>query len=310
MLASLQEKDALAKNTLAFVEDRLGLVSHDLDSIEKKVQQFKSGRNAVDISTQGTLFLQNVSANDQKLSDVNTQISVLNQVEKFVKSKESTGGIVPSTRGVSDPMLSQLMDRLYSSELEYEKLKQTVGENNPNLVSIQDQINKIKPNILQNIQSQQQSLNAAKQNLQSTNGNYNSMLQAVPQKERQLLDISREQEMKSQVYASLLQKREESELAYASTVSNNRVVDEAQASPIPVSPKRMLVYLIAVVALLGICIAIISISETLTGKILYRNEIESRTSIPIIGEVAFDKSKKPIVIESGRRSFIAEEFRK
>lgn len=308
--SEINEKNALAKNTLKFVEERLNVVARDLDSIEKKVQEYKSARGAVDIGAQGQLFLQNVSANDQKLSEVNTQISVLAQVEKFVKNNENAGGIVPSTFGVSDPMLSQLMDKLYTSELEYEKLKKTVGENNPNLVSLRDQINKIKPNILQNIQSQQQSLNAAKQNLQSTNGGYSSMLQAVPQKERQLLDISREQQLKSMVYASLLQKREESELAYASTVSNNRVVDDAHAGPVPVSPKRMLNYLIAVFAFLGICTAIITVKENLTGKILYRNEIESRTSIPIIGEVAFDKSKKQIVIESGRRSFIAEEFRK
>jgi capsular exopolysaccharide synthesis family protein len=115
--------------------------------------------------------------------------------------------------------------------------------------------------------------------------------------------------MKSAVYASLLQKREESELAYASTVSNNRIVDDAQAGPYPVSPKKVLVYLVALVLFVGSCIAVITIRESLTGKILYRNEIEARTSIPIIGEVAFDKSKKPIVIESGRRSFIAEEFR-
>ncbi|HEV2832099.1 MAG TPA: Wzz/FepE/Etk N-terminal domain-containing protein, partial [Hanamia sp.] len=200
--SEINEKDALAKNTLKFVEERLNIVSHDLDSIEKKVQQYKSGRGAVDIGAQGQLYLQNVSANDQKLSEVNAQLSVLDQVEKFVKSKENDGGIVPSTVGVSDPMLSQLMDRLYASELEYEKLKKTVGENNPNLVSIRDQINKIKPNILQNIQSQQQSLNATKRNLQATNSGYTSMLQAVQQKERQLLDISREQQMKSLVYAS------------------------------------------------------------------------------------------------------------
>ena len=307
--SEINEKNALAKNTLAFVEERLNIVAQDLDSIEKKVQQFKSGRNAVDISKQGTLFLENVSSNDQKLSEVNTQISVLNQVENFVKNKENTGGIVPSTLGVSDPMLSQLLDKLYTSELEYEKLKKTVGENNPSLVSIQDQINKIKPNILQNIQSQQRGLNAVKQNLQSTNSGYSSMLQAVPQKERQLLDITREQQMKSAVYASLLQKREESELAYASTVSNNRIVDDAQAGPNPVSPKKALVYLVALALFLGTCIAVITVRESLTGKILYRNEIEARTSIPIIGEVAFDKSKNPIVIESGRRSFIAEEFR-
>ncbi|MEO9021858.1 MAG: polysaccharide biosynthesis tyrosine autokinase, partial [Ginsengibacter sp.] len=288
----------------------LNIVSHDLDSIEKKVQQYKSARGAVDIGAQGQLYLQNVSANDQRLSEVNTQLSVLNQVEKFVKNKENSGGIVPSTVGVSDPMLSQLMDRLYTSELEYERLKKTVGENNPNLIAIRDQINKIKPNILQNIQSQQQSLTATKQNIQATSGGYTSMLQAVPQKERQLLEISREQQMKSLVYASLLQKREESELAYASTVSNNRVVDDAQASPYPVSPKTLLIYAMTVVVFLGICFAIITILESFTGKVLYRNEVESRTSIPIIGEVAFDKSKNPIVIEAGRRSFIAEEFRK
>jgi capsular exopolysaccharide synthesis family protein len=309
--AEMEEKDALAKNTLAFVEDRLGIVSHDLDSIEKKVQQYKSGRNAVDISTQGTLFLQNVSANDQKLSEVNMQLSVLDQVEKFVTKKDNTNGaIVPSTLGVSDPMLSQLLDKLYTSELEYNQLRKTVGENNPKIVVIEDKINKIKPIILENIQSQKQSLQAAKQNLFETNSAYNSMLRTVPQKERQLLDISREQQIKSDIYSFLLQKREESELAYASTVSNNRIVDDAQAGPDPVSPRRLLIYLVAVVIFLGLGIAIITIRESFTGNVLYRNEVESRTSIPIIGEIAFDKSKNPIVIEAGRRSLVAEEFRK
>ncbi|MGH2563391.1 MAG: GumC family protein, partial [Ginsengibacter sp.] len=194
--STINEKDKLARNTLAFVEDRLSLVAHDLDSIEKKVQQYKSDKGAVDVGTQAQLYLQNVSGNDQKLSEVNMQLSVLNQVQKFVTNKDNSSAIVPSTLGVSDPLLSSLLDKLYNSELEYERLKKTVGENNPTLVAVTDQINKIKPNILQNIQSQQQSLNAAKQNLYSTNGSYNSILQSVPQKERQLLDISREQETK------------------------------------------------------------------------------------------------------------------
>jgi capsular exopolysaccharide synthesis family protein len=305
------EKDALASNTLAFVNERLEIVSHDLDSIEKKVQQYKSGNHAVDISTQGQLFLQNVSANDEKLGNVTTQLAVLNQVENFVKTKsDNGGGIVPSTLGVSDPMLTQLIDQLYSAELEYSKLKKTVGENNPSLVALADKINKIKPSILDNIHSQRQSLNATKQNIYAMNSAYNSILQTVPQKERQLLDISREQQIKSNLYAFLLQKREESEIAYASAVSNSRVVDYAQSSPYPVSPKTMLIYLISIVLLIGLCGAFIFIKEFLTGKVLYRNEIEALTAIPIIGEIAFDKSKQSIVIEKGRRSFVAEEFRK
>jgi capsular exopolysaccharide synthesis family protein len=306
-----QEKDALAKNTLSFVNNRLALVSHDLDSIEKKVQQFKSGNRAIDISTQGQLFLQNVSENDQKLGDVNTQIAVLDKVENFVKSNtNSKAGIVPSTLGVGDPMLNQLLEKLYTSELEYDNLKKTVGENNPSLVAIADRINKIKPSILSNIKSQRQVLNATRENIASTNGAYNSILQAVPQKERQLLDISREQQIKSNLYSFLLQKREESEIAYASAVSNSRVVDYAQASPDPVSPKKMMIYMMFIVLFLGICGGFIFVKEYLTGKVLYRQEIESLTSIPIIGEVAFNKSKDKIVIEKGTRSFVAEEFRK
>lgn len=309
-LAAVNEKDKLARNTLSFVDERLNMVAHDLDSIEKKVQEYKSGRGAVDVSVQGQLFLQNVSTNDQKIAELNTQLSVLNEVQKFVIDKDNKGAIVPSTLGVTDPLLSQLLDKLYTSELEYERLKKTVGENNPTLVAITDQINKIRPNILQNIQSQQQSLNAAKQNISATNGSYNSLLQSVPQKERQLLDISREQATKSNIYAFLLQKKEESELSYASTVSDHRIIDPAQAGSVPVSPKKTLIYIVYIVGCVGVCFVIIIAREMFSGKVLYRNEIESRTAIPIIGEIIFNKERTTLAIDAGKRSFIAEEFRK
>lgn len=306
-----EEKDALAKNTLAFVSERLELAAHDLDSIEKKVQQFKSSNEAVDLSAQGQQILQNVSANDQKLGEVNTQLAVLDKVEEFVRSNENTkGGIVPSTLGLGDQMLSQLIDKLYTEELEYNNLKKTVGENNPSLLAIKERINTIKPSILSNISSQRQSLLASRSNISSHNSEYNSVLRAVPQKEKELLDISREQQIKSDLYSFLLQKKEESEIAAASAVSNSRVVDYAQASGVPVSPKRTIIYGMFIVLFLGLVAGFIFIREFLTGKVLYRQEIESLTSIPIIGEIAFDKSKDNIVIEKGARTFIAEEFRK
>jgi capsular exopolysaccharide synthesis family protein len=305
------EKDALAKTTLSFVSNRLALVAADLDSIEREIQQFKSKNQAVDIGTQGQLFLGNVSANDQKLGELNTQLAVLDKVDEFVKSnKDSKAGILPSTLGISDPMLSQLIDKLYNTELEYDKLRKSVGENNPNLIALKDQINKIKPGILSNISSMRQSLLASKQNIASTNAAYNSILQTVPQKEKELLEISREQQIKSNLYSFLLQKKEESEIAYASSVSNSRVVDYAQAQWGPVSPNRKLIFGFFIILFTGLVAAFIFIKEFFTGKVLYRQEIESLTSIPIIGEIAFDKSKDKIVIEKGRRSFVAEEFRK
>jgi capsular exopolysaccharide synthesis family protein len=309
--AAIDEKNSLAKNTLEFVEERLNIVAKDLDSIEKNVQQYKAVRGATDISTQGQLYLQNVSSNDQKLGEINMQLAVVDQVEKAISNNQSSSGsLMPSALGVTDPSLTQLMTNLNTSEMEYDRLKKTVAENNPMLVSLRDQINKLRPSILENVQLQKRNLEASRGNLSVTNNKYSSMLSTIPQKERQLLEMSRDQNIKNGIYSFLLQKREESELSYASTLSDSRVVNKAQSTKKPVSPNKMLIYIAALAVAFGICIALISAREAFSRKVLYRHELESLTSIPIIGEVAFNKTKEELVIEAGKRSFIAEEFRK
>lgn len=309
-LATLAEKNRLAASTFEFVNNRLAVVEKELLEIEKKAQTYKSSRGAVDISTQGELFLRNIRENDQRLADVGLQVSVLNEVEKYVKSKENGDGIVPSTVGLADPTMSDLVNKLYEEQLEYNKLKKTVGENNPKLIAVRDRIEKLRPSLLENIQSQRTSLEAARTNLASTNSNYNSVLYTIPQKERELIDISRQQAIKSNLYEFLLQKKEQTELSLYSILSDTRIVDKAQSSKHPVSPKGKLIYLVALIFSLAIPAGFVSIKELFNRKVLFRHEIEELTKTPIIGEISFDKGKDPVVIQEGKRTFIAEQFRK
>ena len=307
---SILEKNTLARNTLSFVDEQLNTVTQDLDSIEKRVQQYRSGSNVVDISAQGTNYLKNVSENDQKLGDVNMQLSMLSLVEKTVANNQIGEILAPSTLGMNDPTLSTLLNQLQTSQAEFDKLKKTVGSNNPALVSLGDRINKLRPSILENIQNQKLGLSASKQSLNATNSNYNALLSSVPVKEKQLVEISRQHQNKSNLYQSLLQKKQEAEMSLASVVSNSRVVDKALAGKFPVSPKKKIIYLMALVGALGLGIGIIIIKDSITGKIIYRSEIEKMTSIPILGEITFEKTKSPLVIEKGTRSFVAEEYRR
>lgn len=304
------EKDKLAENTLLFVTNRLDMVVNELDSIEERIQKYKSGKGAIDLGKQGELYLENVSANDQRLSEITTQLSILGQIETSIKNNETSNDLAPSVLGINDPVLTQLIDKLQTSELQYEKLKKTVGENNPNLTAIKDQSNLLKTNLLQNIKGQKQSLNAAKENIKLTNATYNSILQFVPQKERQLLDISREQQIKRELYSFLLQKKEESELAYSALNSKNRVVDMANIHPTPVNIKKSFIILIGIIVSLGVFILFITIRDFILNRIQYRSDIASLTEIPIIGEIDFDRSKQPIVIEGPGKSIVAEQFRK
>jgi capsular exopolysaccharide synthesis family protein len=307
--ASLEDKTKLASTTSSFVGEKLKEVEQDLDNIEKKLQGYKSTKGAVDIGTQGKLFLESVNETDQKLADIDLQLSALNEVEKYVKDKESTGGIFPSMIGLKDQMLPELLTKLNNHELEYDKLKKTTAENNPVLTSIREQINKIRPGILENIENQRANLQASKLNLHSTSNSLSSVLQSIPQKERELVEISRQHEIKSNLYAFLLETKAKSDFAKMKQ-PDTRIVDNAQASTEPVSPKSKLIYIVALIMSLVIPASLVSIKEFLNRKILYRHEIENLTNTPIIGEISLDKSKDPLVIVEGKRTFIAEQFRR
>ena len=308
--ASINEKNALAKSTLAFIEQRLNVVGAQLNTIEQQIQQYKAQSGAFDISTQGQLFLQNVTSNDQKLGEINVQLSLMNDLQSQLESNTSLSGNHTVLLGNVDPILTQMIGSLNDAELEREKLKKTVAENNPMLISISDQIAKIKENINNNIRDQRRNLEATKGNLFATNTNYNNLLHDIPVKERALLEISREQNIKSGIYSFLLQKREESELSFVSNIAESRIINHAQALNNPVSPNVLIVFGMALCAVFGIPVTLIGVKETLSSTILYRSEIESMVKVPIIGEIEYHKKSHPLAIENGKRSLAAEEFRR
>ncbi|MBC7451042.1 MAG: capsular biosynthesis protein, partial [Cytophagales bacterium] len=59
-LAGINDKNALADNTMQFVDERLKHVKVEIDSIEKEIQLYRSGQGAVNLSEQSSVFLRNV----------------------------------------------------------------------------------------------------------------------------------------------------------------------------------------------------------------------------------------------------------
>ncbi len=306
----MDKRNQLATNTLNFIQDRMINVENDLNQLEGQIQVYKSNRGAVDLSEQGRLYLQNVGDNDRQLSDIKLQLSVLDQVERYVISKNKTSGIVPATLGLNDPILTQLLDRLYDAEMQYDRLKKTTAENNPILSSLEDEIEKIRPGILENIRNQRENLDASLSNLNSSRGRYNSIINSIPMKERELVEINRQKAIKDNLFNYLLQKREEAALSYAPTEEESRIVDTAQASLYPVSPKKILIYLLALFLAFGLGVVYVTIKEVLSNKILFRSQLENLSSIPVLGELPFVKTEKDNLLPINKEALpLIEEMR-
>lgn len=296
----------VAQNTLSWIEKRLGEVTTELDSLEKGIQTYRNNQGVVDISEQSRLYLQGAEETDKQLNAYNIQMAALDEVEKYVKSKSTEGSIVPSTFNISDPILKDLVDKLYNAESNYQKLKGTTGENNPILISVQEEINKTKPSILENIQNQKSSLNAGISRLNQMNSKYSSMLSTIPKKERNLVEVSRARSTKADIYTFLLGKREEVIYSINSASHDSYFVDKPHSDDGPVSPNRNLLAMMALVAPLGLGALGISLKEMLNSKILYRADIEKICSFPVAGEIIYHKNENLL---SPENSFVAEQFR-
>jgi capsular exopolysaccharide synthesis family protein len=307
--SSVETENLLAANTLVFVEERLRDVERELDSIERRTQQFRSAQNVIDLSEQGRIFLESVADNDRRIVEINAQLAVLDQVARYVNGEGRDIGIVPTTMGIEDPVLAQLLQRLNTLELQRANLGATTGDNNPLVQSVDNEIRKIRPNIRSIVNNQQARLRASRNNLAGTAGQLNATLRTIPQKERQLLEISRQQAVKRDLYAFLLQRREEAALSSASGIAENRVVDWADASIGKKSSKKLLPLIGSLVLAFAAGVAFIFYKEDLSSKVLFRTEAESLLPFPVAGEIHYGADRTPIVVGNDVQTAAAEQFR-
>ncbi len=307
--AGVDDKNLTTANTLNFIDDRLVLVAKDLSTVENDQQEYRTKEGVVNLTEQGTAFLNNVQHNDESISQIQIQLDVLDEIEKYIVKKNGVKGSAPSTLGITDPLLNQLFEKLNTSELELDKQSQTSGENSTTIQTSKNQVNQIKSSILENIHTQRQNLLTTKNRLQGELDKNSYLLKNVPQKERQLLEITRQQAIKNSIYTYLLQKKEEAALSKASAVADSRVVNYAESTSYPIKPIALNIYLIGLFMGVFAGVAFVLIREQFNQEVLFRSDIERATNAPILAEIMHDESSEALVIKDGKRTIIAEQLR-
>lgn len=305
---ALEDKNHEATNTLQFIDQRLHLITDELGSVEKDVETYKSVQGITDLSEEANLFLEKVKENDSKLSEVEIQLKVLDGVETYLKSSQT--GVAPATLMISDPVMTGLLVKLNELEGQQEKYLRTTQSKNPLLETINSQVANLKAAIRENIVNQKQGLQITRNSLKQLNSRFESSIRTIPKKEREFVNIKRQQGIKESLYLMLLQKKEETAISYASTVTDSRIVDDPYSTPLPVKPQKSIIYLIALLAGIVIPAGLINLRTLLNNKIQSRKEIENETGLTIFGEIGKKTSDmKDNIVDIKSNSVIAEQFR-
>ena len=307
-ISGILDKNQTAARTLAFIDNRLGIVTSQLDSVERNVESYRSRNQVIDLSAQAQSYLERVTDYDKNRSEIDIKLDVLNDVSRYINSKGQKAGTVPSLALLNDPTLTTLVSKLYDAEFQLEKNRSIAGEQSDAVLLARAQISKLQDDIRENIGNVRKSLLSARNNINSTIGASSNMLSLIPQKERGLIDVTRQQAIKNNIYSYLLQRREETALNSASTIADLRVIEKADSYG-PIKPVAKNYYLVGLIIGVVLALFIILVREQFNRKVLFTSEIEEKTKVPVVGEIIQVASKTPIVIQEGKRTIIAEQFR-
>src|SRR5579872_6999908 len=308
-LAAVEDKNKVTSNTLSFIKERIDVIAGELSADEKNVEQYKSSNRITDISSESQIFLQSVGDNDAELNKVLIQLSVLDNLENYLSHDSDNSSKLPSMLGVNDPTLLGLVTQLGESQLKKQSLLETVPETNPLVSSYTEQINALKHAIDASVQNLKKGLQITKQQLETKNNQYENTIREVPSKERGLLDVMRQQEIKNSLFTYLLQKREETAMQLVSGVADSRTIDTARSSRNPIKPVKELIYISFFFLGIILPVSIIYLKDNLNFRITQRRDIEKHTKVPILAEISHSDDENVLIASSKPRSMIAEQIR-
>ncbi len=306
----ITDRQLVSKRTLDFIDDRFAFLAQELDSIEVDKKDFKQDNNLVYLEADSELSMQQRSQSDQEVFKVENQLAIVKLIENALNSSTSND-LLPANIGIDNSSINGLIQDYNTAVLEKGKLVSSGGINNPTVKFLNIKLSDLKLNINRSLNSYKEQLQVSEKQLKTRNSRFRGEVSRLPEKEKLLRAIERQQKIKESLYLLLLQKREEAAINLAITEPSVKVVEHALSGSHPVSPKRNIFYAGSILAGLLIPYGILYILFMLDTKLHGKKDIEQLTSeIPVAAEIPVIKdSKKNIFKDPNDRSALAESFR-
>lgn len=303
----INERNAEGMKTLEFIDSRLDILSNDLATSEEDVETYKKQHRIVDVAAEATYQTTKKAKLENELIASETEFEILKMTDEFLSDPNNKYELIPTT--VATASVKDAINNYNGLIVRRMNLARTAKDGNISLKMLNEQIDAVRENILTSLARTIDQQKVELGELRSQFGGTSAKLGNIPTQEREYRSIQRKQSIKEQLYIFLLKRREETAMLIANATPKGIIVDEAYALQEPVSMKKKIVLLIALMLGLIIPPVLIAIKNFLRNKFSDKEELERHTSIPVLGEICTDRSGDHLVVKPGVTSSVAELFR-
>lgn len=310
----VDKKNKVSKMAMKFLDAQLIIIGDSLRLYEDQVEMFKKKNITTNMAEETSRLYQKLLGLEDQKFQYKLLDNYFTYVVELLRADQYEGIFTPSSVGITDNIISQLITQLIDEEAQVSLYKSNSIrgvdnlENNPALHSKLLRISLLKKDILKTIDNTRKTQVINTRFINDQIKTVEGQLRKLPRTERELIEIQRNYSLKENLYVFLLQKRTEAGLSEASTTSDIVVVNPPMASS-AISPKIYLNYLIAFLVGLILPIGLLVILELIDTKIQSREDIEGYTSVPVIGGIGHNPQSSPLILVHKPRSAMAESFR-
>lgn len=306
---AIEEKRRIADTTSEFINNRIQLISGTLSNVDQDAQELLTQKGMTGSGLEVGAAVQVSAGSRQNLENAKVQLQMVSGLKEYVEGE--AGYEEMPVVDVGNGAISQATMQYNQLVAERKRLLKSADEQNPMIVNLDEQLDGLKNTMESSLSSLERNVGMNVSTLQSQLGRIQGTIYSAPENQRELRNITRKQETTESLYLYLLQKREESQIAFASAEPKSNVIDKAYiASPTPVTPKTKITYLAALMLGLLVPFGVIYGKDLLDTKIHNKHNLEDITKdVPVLGELPrLGKKDKKLIIKDDR-SVLAEALR-
>jgi tyrosine-protein kinase Etk/Wzc len=307
----IEKKYIKAENTTRFIDAQLGDVADSLVFSEKLLQDFRTTNKIVDVSFQAQQVFSSLENLKNERAALVLKSKYFEYLQEYLTNdNDGKNLIAPSSLGILDAALNNMLGNLIELYNERAEMILNSKRDNPYLSSNEQRIKTLKNSVLENIKTM---INTSKISLQDVDrriGEISNKENKLPEKQRKLFGYERKFKLNDALYTYLLTKRSEIQIAKASYMPDNEVIDEATVNEYKcVSPKSKRNLILGLMLGLGLPAIFILLRDYFNNKIQTIEDIEAVTDYPFLGHIMHNREKSFTVANDFPMSLTTESIR-